>query len=133
MDSRELRIGNLVMGGDKIIVVENINESGINGQFDICESKYYFDCGLEHMKYKLDIAPIPLTEEWLVRFGFKFEDEDSEEKYFRNQIGYGIRLKNKYLAFQYPSRHVVEIEIASVHQLQNLYFALTGEELKDGE
>jgi len=70
--------------------------------------------------------PIPLTEEWLKRFGFKvinalhdgtsvFQRADSKTLYLHNSgcwISGASHVSCKY-----------------VHQLQNLYFALTGEEL----
>lgn len=77
------------------------------------------------------IKPIPLTEEWLVKFGFEsyhndfvlFYKEDvlieaswsSRNINTGERYGWGIYL---------PST-----TINKVHQLQNLYFALTGEEL----
>jgi len=64
--------------------------------------------------------PIPLTEEWLLRFGFA--NKYSENHFWRGEVciwkapsGF---LENKY-------RH----EIKHVHQLQNLHFCLTGNEL----
>ena len=77
-----------------------------------------------------EIEPIPLTEEWLLKFGFKkrknrhlfhwenkiviSEYKDEFENFFYPKTGYDIRFSN---------------EIKYVHQLQNLYFALTGAEL----
>ena len=72
---------------------------------------------------------IPLTEDWLKRFGFKesglywldSHDELLSYSFKKNTIAIGrmgIYFENK---------------IHYVHQLQNLYFALTGEELKSLE
>ena len=59
------------------------------------------------------IKPIPLTEEWLVKL--KMEHNESLTK------------GNGTYWFTLITPHT---PITYVHQLQNLYFALTGEELK---
>lgn len=64
------------------------------------------------------IEPIPLTEEWLLKFGFKPFVKD----FTKNGIIIHTRKRG------YVLRKSVPI-IKYVHQLQNLYFALTGEEL----
>jgi len=70
------------------------------------------------------MEPIPLTEDWLLKFGF---EQDGE--LFHNQIAL---YKNGVGGFNYNVNyfeHENLEEIKHVHQLQNLYFALTGEEL----
>ncbi|AGO48415.1 hypothetical protein Phi10:1_gp074 [Cellulophaga phage phi10:1] len=72
------------------------------------------------------LQPIPLTEEWLLKFGFK-----RNEPYCFIGIKKRIQLiniGNKYFRLYYYNTSI-KIDIAHVHQLQNLYFALTGEEL----
>lgn len=77
------------------------------------------------------LQPIPLTEEWLLKFGF-------EKNLNSNNIIYYI-LAGKCL-LEYNLTHNIAdivkkvhldlfIEIKYVHQLQNLYFALTCKEL----
>ena len=68
------------------------------------------------------VIPIPLTEEWLERFGFENNEKTAEHNkfiWFKNHIGVSGMLGV-----------VKPVECKYVHQLQNLYFALTGEELK---
>jgi len=80
-----------------------------------------------------DSEPITLTEEWLLKFGFEkkiwkvkksiyFELDKIEilleDSYYKNGVTY---FKSNML-FEYFPKYV--------HQLQNLYFALTNEELK---
>lgn len=78
--------------------------------------------------------PIPITEEWLLRFGFeKDEFHDNyviETKYGFNSIKY-IKEESEWLYNNDRSDawcHSLT-GIKHVHQLQNLYFALTGKEL----
>ncbi len=66
------------------------------------------------------IIGIPLTEEWLIKFGFKHDGDD----YYSLK---GVDIKN----FKEGGMKVVGIvrHVYNVHSLQNLYFALTGTEL----
>lgn len=118
MTASELRIGNLIFDDYREIVVDvhiNILRSIINN--NPCFYK-----------------PIPLTEEWLLKLGF--QEHPNDYYYFG---GYKIRfdldndlnpIKFCFLFFDIGDW---EMEIKYVHQLQNLYFALTGEELKQQE
>jgi hypothetical protein len=69
------------------------------------------------------VKPLPLTEEWLLKFGFE-----------NNKLGlFDVRKVVDDIAYHiyFIKTHLKEIQY--VHQLQNLYFALTGEELKQQE
>jgi hypothetical protein len=70
------------------------------------------------------IKPIPITEEWLLKFGF-------EKSGIFNQL-YRLNDVTLYCSekeiFMYTG--VNDLNIKYIHQLQNLYFALTGNELK---
>ena len=71
--------------------------------------------------------PIPLTEEWLEKFGFDIKDKDRLD-----WVKGAFNLErsnedNNKFCFEVYSHY---IPLDYVHQLQNLYFALTGEELK---
>jgi len=78
-----------------------------------------------------ELEPIPLTEEWLVKFGFEKNDGiwEHEESMWSCEIsGDDDSFNFKRLGLDIPC-----IEIFYVHTLQNLYFALTGEELQTDE
>jgi len=66
--------------------------------------------------------PIPLTEEWLLKFGFEKIDHIHKDNYFKKNW-----LCCESLSFDWRGGYIGRI--GYVHQLQNLYFALTGEEL----
>tara|TARA_R110000772_G_scaffold99393_1_gene199295 strand:+ start:42 stop:404 length:363 start_codon:yes stop_codon:yes gene_type:complete len=70
-----------------------------------------------------EFRPIPLTEEWLVKFGFEKLEGWDDMYYFK--IGYFQIYEYNVSGYEYD-----DFNIKHVHQLQNLYFALTGEELK---
>jgi len=70
----------------------------------------------------IEFEPIPLTEEWLERFGFEEDDSVGWLKRFDKSDSFFIDL-----SFMYWGEN--SVKLTHVHQLQNLYFALTGEEL----
>lgn len=70
--------------------------------------------------------PIPLTEEWLLKFGFEhyclnFLKRGNVDFYVWGSLKDNTKFEIKALDTLIGIKHV--------HQLQNLYFALTGEEL----
>jgi len=71
------------------------------------------------------IEPIPLTEEWLLKFRFVLEQKKPNV-----YTKYGLQFRvweNTVVSFIDSRRD--HRQIYTVHQLQNLYFALTGKEL----
>ena len=84
--------------------------------------------------YVDDFEPIPLNEDWLVRFGF--ENVDDEIDYSEFVLNY-VTIEGNGSDKQEPFHFVLGVdyrerktEIKYVHQLQNLYWCLCGEELK---
>ena len=73
----------------------------------------------------MNIEPIPLTEEWLSKFGFEnaFADKWDGMEWMPCEF------INGKLYYTPDMHHHASKGIENVHQLQNLYFALTGEEL----
>jgi hypothetical protein len=75
--------------------------------------------------------PIPLTEDWLLKFGFE-KKMGSWELNFRHLI-VDVHLERKTLSIDSTGTFEYficwPIDMSFVHQLQNVYFALTGEEL----
>jgi hypothetical protein len=124
MEATELRIGNLVNGilTQKPYIIDawalREMESGNYQNSQDTETKVF--------------EPIPLTEEWMLKFGFERHHADYandiiyiknvpdntefEWGVYPNKLGSGVQIQNRNL-------------LKYVHQLQNLYFALVGEEL----
>jgi hypothetical protein len=73
-----------------------------------------------------DVKPIPLTEEWLLKFGFEYSDLNGDSGLWKIPP---FQIYGKYNQFIYDYR----LDVNYVHQLQNLYFALTYEELQTDE
>jgi len=112
MKVEEIRIGNNFYYKGHIIDFEigDFTESDNNSQL-----------------LELFIKPIPLTEEWLINFGFKYSKKHNE---WMCEFGFKIwnsGTKKKPQFYHLNSELLINIEY--VHQLQNLYHALIGNEL----
>lgn len=66
--------------------------------------------------------PIPLTEQWLLDFGFS-----KTSGYPYKMLNGYIRIRNGIYFFKF---YTLEVELPYVHTLQNLYHSLTNKELK---
>lgn len=81
--------------------------------------------------------PLPITEQWLLKFGFEEKDFEAmdyiPETYYSKISNNGDKINigtQPYYNFTLNyDGDFCSNEILYVHQLQNLYFALTGEEL----
>jgi hypothetical protein len=121
MKAEELRIGNLVYITDETYSMFYKQETEIN----IHNLMYLSGETKEPIEFSLE--PIPLTEEWLVKFGFNILLTEKESILYRkNSQDVNVHPIG---GFTYGVRGVPVVKIKNVHQLQNLYFALTGEEL----
>ena len=124
---QELRIGNLVYGFDTVVskknknifTVESISENGIN-----LWQVYGFDD-----EYAASVEPIKLTNEVLLKIGF--EKISGRTNYLTLNIS-SDNNGNSINYFEDDGFYLEELFIGEdifLHQLQNLYFALTGIEL----
>ena len=126
MKSTQLRIGNWY------------SEYGIPKQAtpEIISNLYAIE---QNGKTAIDFDFLPLTEEWLLKAGFEIRESLSYKEYFigTNEITHDWLFSLTWLKnperidainapFYNNGRHTVQY----VHQLQNLYFALTGKELE---
>jgi hypothetical protein len=141
MKLQDLRIGNYLTIDGVLVRVRSVY-SFTNGSFKNNEGTveaYRYDSIFEPKKISAGInrfEPILLTEDWLVKFGFKKEMDGSWvlnnlaiflDKRFKENVFlmiieggvFGGELWNK----------LQNIKLKHVHQLQNLYFALTNQEL----
>ena len=104
------------------------NELRIGNWVNYCNGKRILDAELflQLLKYTTPFDPIPLTEEWLLKFGFVLNPY--EDRYEKGTIHIECD-KTKGATYLWVE-NMPHIKYA--HQLQNLYFALTGEELTKG-
>ena len=145
MKANELRIGNLVtinniqcwdMLKNIPVIVTGMNETPA-----LEKGGWTYSISLKQIEKKVNtyfttihqfiqfIEPILLTEEWLIKLGFEigsdmFEEHTEYEKIVKP--GVSITLSHEFECYQ----GIYSQKIQYVHQLQNLYFVLTGEELE---
>lgn len=119
LKSSDLRIGNLV--------TENTYGVKRNGTIKAIRDKQIV-LRLEHSVLATsikNIEPIPLTEEWLLKFGFR-----TEEPYSFELDNISINTKRDLMWIFTKCKNNVEVDLTEyVHELQNLYFALIQREL----
>ncbi len=117
MKASELRIGNYVKTQiHGVGTVEAISEN------KILHSMNWVSLDMEYFE------PIPLTEKWLLDFGFKME-RVFEARRFTLHNGFIVNIQNRGVINFGIFNNAMSVEIKHVHQLQNLYFALTKKEL----
>lgn len=121
MKAQDFRIGNLV----NYKIVDELDPR--KEWFEVSEIDYD-DLRILGIKDEMnkDYQPIPLTEEWLLKFGFKLHYGTYTIKTNRGTITIEedlAEISNEFsnTGFNAPCKYV--------HQLQNIYHALTGEEL----
>ena len=122
MKAQELRVGNILLYGNKRVIVSGI-------ELDVNSFNYVISCS-DRTAYNLyQLKPIPLTEQWLIKLGFEkhFNGYFCERDYLLLKQH---KLENKWFAWINKVGDIDCTRINSVHQLQNLYFALTGQELE---
>lgn len=117
MKVNELRLGNLIFSKEtqQVETITTISDECITF------NSITFDYPVIE-----EIESIPLTEEWLLKFEFEKELDSIYRKNQSHMIEFVIYDEG----ILCTSQSVCLNKIKSVHQLQNLYFALAGEELK---
>ena len=127
IDKRELRFENLVYN-------PVVGESRV---IEIGGSVAWLYDGKREGVYQIDyinILPIPLTEQWLIKLGFEDKSEDTfwygkyVIKYTPVRVECKIEISTDGEDFRWIEGNTI-VQIEHVHQLQNLFFALTGKEL----
>ena len=125
MKANELRIGNYVM-------IDTINKLGVivrvisieNGHILATEEKG----AIQLLRDVKDVKPIPLTKELLLKCGMKIS--------FKNETGelYKFVVKgflvNPHITVKYGNPITFRSREIYLHDLQNIYYVLTGEELE---
>jgi len=106
MKASELRIGNYVIEKGKIKPIHSVSN--------------------HNAKDYSKIEPIPLTEEWLVKFGFK---KNEKNRFILMEGDVDILFNEDLNGWTCDGINFSINMTEYVHKLQNIYFALTGEEL----
>lgn len=129
VQANELRIGNFI--------------SSPRGELEIVEigvknNDYYATFNGIHEGYYLEVCePIPLTQELLLKCGAKLREVNCGWEYYDiDGFVISVNVKDKrvfFSAFDRDGEKYVndfDLELETIHQLQNLYFALSNKELE---
>lgn len=140
MKSNELRIGNWI--ADRGLKEWQIDHwETINKVSSKASTSMFMGIMMEThplTEYVDYLRPIPLTDEWLLKFGFT---PDERKIVYDHPLPKEPENEHKDLGTKYPAFFMnnrlnrwmdchTRVCIDYVHQLQNLYFTLTGEELE---
>lgn len=109
MKANELRIGNWVNPDKPYQIDANSFQNAFNSEFDQ--------------------DGIPLTEEWLLKFGFSDTNTGGYEIKIEDSICIRIFGNDITILDKFWESVEIDIKLQYIHQLQNLYFALTNAEL----
>ena len=133
MEAKELRIGNWIYDSDEAhhyFQVEEIRkEKGFNGLTVVYRNGSFRVAEPE---------PIQLTEEILLKCGFeKLKGKNNENTFMNADLNFGnpvLKLTDYTMlctngGYEYLFLDGFRLPCKYLHQLQNLYFALTGQEL----
>ncbi len=75
-----------------------------------------------------DLSPIPITEKWLFKFKFIKEKIDNDLSFFtKGGLVFILSKKDKDLQLRCKEYDFPKLKF--MHELQNFYFAITGEDL----
>ena len=121
LSAKDLRIGNLIYNIKNEFDKRQIIVSGITSTMIACKQIV-----TEHKFFE----PIPLTEEWLLKAGFVFKNGGvGWDTYILKDLVLTLVPTNngKVICYCYNTSKYKPIK--SVHDFQNLFFSLTGEEL----
>lgn len=129
---RELRLGNIIgwinRSHEVHIPITGLPQKVYRISIDECLTypyelpEYQASDDKIHRIHSRDICGIPLTEEWLINFGFVLKKYSMLIPYWTNgriELSQSLNFKCCY----------INRKINYVHELQNLYFATIGEEL----
>ena len=122
----DLRVGNYVIfKGIKMVTLNDANEYVDYEEPHMLHQIEITPSDLKNfLKYDIQYRPIPLTEEWMNKFGYKKTPND----------GYRISkcvmwLDNGKIIVHYGMVTIIDIKCEFVHELQNIVYTLEGIEL----
>ena len=133
MKASELRVGNWIY---RSFTKEDVKILGINAYETVSDgivNSLSFKNGINLYCENISVLkPIPLTEEWLLKFGFEKMNRtiyNSPNSKIFSLNGFFIK-HYKRLDIDYYECKIGYVKLEYVHQLQNLIFALTNTELQ---
>ena len=120
MKQNEIRVGNC-------LIDPRAYDKELNKKFGVDDSPY-FKVTARDIQFAEEYKPIPLTEEILLKCRFK---KKNGYKFVLHNSHFSLVMIDSIKREDYAFSHYnLWVNLEHVHQLQNLYFALTGQELE---
>lgn len=140
--AKDLRVGNLFKGIAGLQTVLAIEDNTERGKYNMDQYNGYSHlilCEENGNQYKpWEIEGIPLTQEWMLKLGFMVEESKCQvkTKILSIQVSNNDSLyfddNQWYISHEWNNNNFQNTfwnQPKYVHQLQNLYYHITGEEL----
>lgn len=131
IEAKNLRLNNWVSGTENyakypspLQVVALMNDEVYTQYKDDIDREFYFDRYGEPSHSHNEVFGIPLTTVILLECGFQLFPWGYVKK---SEKDFGVRLSVKSFSYEVSGNNPVNLKY--LHQLQNLYYSLTGEEL----
>lgn len=118
--TEELMIGNWVIVDEVPRQVSSITKKKIGFHTNPDKPR------LQYARY-FELKPIPLSHDLLIKIGF---EQDSYRLFVHPDTGFEVFYKREYFATINHVEYTISEPIASLHQLQNLYYSLERKRLK---
>lgn len=135
MDAKELRLGNYV--NDTTCKTDHLDSSYFRQHYfeilgiwkrendSVHQLSLISQDGRKHTTTKLNIVPIPLTEELLEKLGFHFDSCT----YSKDNVSLIKSNENQYVILHAGELYKSMNAISYLHDLQNKFYAITGKDL----
>lgn len=125
MNQKDLRLSNLV----KDHLGRTLQVTGLKD-----DNVYLALSNGENIRYNIKtIQPISITEEWLLKFGFTYNGWDYDLNGFtfhaQGKDDDGSFYNTEFYILRKEIKTLISFRVQYIHQLQNIYFALTEREL----
>ena len=120
----ELRLGNRVLVDKNLQQVSMITGTAV---FTIDAEEGHEQAASEHSSDQIE--PVPLTDEVLKQCGFVYHDYFKFWQLVTSGIRSEMDIDSDYDVIDFMHKPIIK-NLASLHQLQNVYFMLKGRELK---
>jgi hypothetical protein len=133
VEIKSLRIGNLLTYKEDLVHVTSLSLDIDDEYEDTIGFCKYGQVSNEHAEWNRalypNLCPIPLTPEWLERFEFRESTNIFAPGVFELAV-HGHEIHYDASVYTYTYFDCQLRDVLYVHQLQNLYFTLTGYELE---
>lgn len=136
INTNELRIGNFIEWKHEFVKVTGVLKGGIHSEEDsvrldgvvkpVANPQFVIESKLIPLN---QIYPIPMKIGILMRCNFEYNPNENLLTLRNTDFCIKTTLDGKFYRFDKEREFMIDPEIKSLHQLQNLYFALEEEEI----